>query len=181
MENFKSEIDGWGFMGSTPKKYDFFWDSTIYHTGKKSATIVAKCDMYEEDDFVTIIKEVNAKKYRGSRVQFSAFVKSRDVENWAGLWMRIDNDLFQSIQYDIMQNKTITGTTQWNIYHCVLDVPQESETISMGLLLSKKGQVWIDNVDFEMVDNTVSTTELKINDNIKEKLESLNFESKELM
>jgi hypothetical protein len=42
------------------------------------------------DGFGTLMQDFRAKQYVGKRVRFSAFVKSENVEGWAGLWMRVD-------------------------------------------------------------------------------------------
>lgn len=77
-----------------------------------------------------------ADSYRGKRMSFSAVVKSADVENWAGLWMRIDGPFERSLGFDNMQNRSIKGTTNWQKYGVVLDVPMESINIAFGILLS---------------------------------------------
>jgi hypothetical protein len=57
-----------------------------------------------------------------------------------------------------MENRPIKGTTPWKRYEVVLDVPTESATLNLGVLLTGKGQVWVDDVQLELVDKTVLTT-----------------------
>jgi hypothetical protein len=75
-----------------------------------------------------------------------------------GLWMRVDAPKRRSVSFDNMQNRPITGTSDWRSYAVVLDVPAESESISFGVLLAGQGRVWIDNVRFEVVDASVPVT-----------------------
>jgi hypothetical protein len=42
------------------------------------------------EGFGTLMQDFRANEYVGKRVRFSAFVKSQDLESWAGLWMRVD-------------------------------------------------------------------------------------------
>lgn len=40
----------------------------------------------------------------------------------------------------------------------VLDVPEEAQEVAFGLLLTGKGQVWMDDLNFEVVGKDVPTT-----------------------
>ncbi|MEK4628573.1 hypothetical protein MKZ17_10235 [Solibacillus sp. FSL R7-0682] len=59
-----------------------------------------------------------------------------------------------------MENRSIHGTTDWNYYSIVLDVPEESTSIHFGILLVGSGEIWIDGVKFEEVDRTVPSTNM---------------------
>jgi hypothetical protein len=91
----------------------------------------------------------------------TASVKSRDVENSAGLWMRIesfDGKGNYSLASDLMRTP-IKGTTDWKRYEVVLDVPKEGTgQIYFGVMLAGKGQVWADDFKFEAVGKGVKTT-----------------------
>jgi hypothetical protein len=41
----------------------------------------------DASSFGTLMQQISAKNYAGKRVRFRALVKTRDVSNWAGLWM----------------------------------------------------------------------------------------------
>jgi hypothetical protein len=58
-----------------------------------------------------------------------------------------------------MQSRSITGSTEWNNYSCILDIPKNGAIINIGILLYGKGQTWLDNVRFQEVDNNTPTTE----------------------
>lgn len=75
-----------------------------------------------------------------------------------------------------MQNRPITGTTEWNHYSCVLDVPPDSAIINIGILLSGKGQAWLDNAAFGQVDCSVPTTDFAADDVFPDYPENLLFE-----
>jgi hypothetical protein len=57
-----------------------------------------------------------------------------------------------------MQNRPIKGTTGWKRYEIVLDVPQSSQSIAFGVLLSGAGTVWVDDLNFEIVAKDVPET-----------------------
>ena len=77
-----------------------------------------------------------------------------------GAWVRIDKENGDLVQFDNMENRSIIGTTDWNYYTIVLDVPEESTAINFGVLLVGSGEVWIDGIKFEEVDLSVPTTNL---------------------
>lgn len=152
-------IKEWIITGTAPEKYQVGMDYKMYHTGTKSATLKSIADEFEAGEFATIMQQFNATNFIGKRVRFSGFVKTQEVEGWCGLWMRIDNALSTILKFDNMQSRSITGTTEWNHYFCVLDVPENGAIINIGILLSGKGQVWLDNAAFQEVDYSIPTTD----------------------
>jgi hypothetical protein len=89
----------------------------------------------------------------------TAYVKAEGVQNWAGLWMRVDGPHNLTLEFDNMQNRPLSGTFDWQLFVVVLDVPQESEAVTFGLLLNgTKGRVWFDDVRLNIVGNDVPTT-----------------------
>jgi hypothetical protein len=147
---------GWYLAGSKPASYETGTDERVQYDGHHSAYLKSKEPVQE--GFGTLMQDFNADKYAGKRVRFSAAVKSEAIEDWAGLWMRVDKGSQISIAFDNMQNRPIRGTTDWKSYQVVLDVPQDATRIAFGILLSKTGAVWMSNVKFEIVDASVPTT-----------------------
>jgi len=108
--------------------------------------------------FGTVMQAFTPTKYLGKRVKMTAYVKSKDVTAWAGLWMRVDTDEEHSVNFDNMENRPIKGTTPWTRYSIVLDVPQDSIKLSYGALTIGEGEIWFDEFKFEIVDTSVPTT-----------------------
>ena len=101
----------------------------------------------------------SAESFRGSRLRLTGTVNSSEVENWAGLWMRIDGpDRGSPLAFDNMQSRPIKGTTQFRDYEVVLDVPHNSVAIAFGILLVGAGEVRLDAVRFDKVDEGVALT-----------------------
>jgi hypothetical protein len=150
---------GWFAAGSGQENYEFILDEAIYYKGTASGSIKAKND--KPSGFGTLMQDFSAEKYRGKRMKFSAFVKSHEVEGWAGLWMRVEGAGQDVLGFDNMKNRSISGTTDWTEYAIVLDVPQESKLIGFGILLSGQGSVWIDDVTFKEVEQTVPVTNME--------------------
>ncbi len=174
--NSKTAIKEWIMTGTAPEKYQVDIDKHVYNTGTKSATIKSVVEEFEVGEFGTIMQQFSAKSFLGKRVRFSGFVKTEEVDDWCGLWMRIDNALSVVLKLDNMQSRPIVGTTEWNHYACVLDVPQDAAILNIGILLIGKGQVWLDNVSFQEVDLNVPTTELLPSEVFPDYPKNLSFE-----
>jgi hypothetical protein len=122
---------------------------------KASACIEAKAD--DAPSFASLYQDFSSQNYRGKKVRFSGFVKTKDVSDWSGLWMRVD-DATQVIAFDNMEDRRITGTNDWKKYDVVLEVPQISKKIKVGVMQAGKGTSWFNNCHFEPVDTAVATT-----------------------
>jgi hypothetical protein len=147
---------GWFTAGSNPKDYDMSIDRDLAHNGKASASL--KSIEPKPTGFGTLMQTFQADEFRGKRVRMSGYVRSKEVTQWAGLWMRVDGSGGEKLAFDNMQDRPIKKTTDWTKYEAVLDVPEASQAIAFGILLNGGGQVWIDDLKFEVVDKTVATT-----------------------
>jgi hypothetical protein len=154
---------GWYKAGSLPKSYDMGIDKGAGQDGKNAATI--KSTAKKINGFGTLMQTCLADKYLGRRVRMSGMVKTKDVSDWSGLWLRVDQKgARQALGFDNMhdgkKNRSIKGTTEWKKYEIVLDVPVNASDLAYGALLAGTGQIWFDNIKFEVVDNSVPTTGL---------------------
>ena len=153
-------LEGWFEAGSHPNDYAMGADRRITYSGTASGTIQAKNGRSE--GFGTLMQVFDASGYQGQRLRLRGYVKANAVEDWAGLWMRVDNASGQVLSFDNMEDRVIQGTTDWQPYDIVLDVPVESNNIAFGLLLAGQGQVWMDNLQFEVVDDSTPTTSMNL-------------------
>ena len=163
-----SAPEGWFLAGSSPGDYE---------TGVAEGSAFLKSDDDGSDGFGTLMQTFDAKAFRDQRVRMTADVKSEGVENWAGLWMRVDGkQRGPSLAFDNMQDRAIKGSTPWDRYAIVLDVPEESRAIAFGVLVSGKGQVWVDNFQFEVVGEETPLTGAGAADALSKQPINLTFE-----
>lgn len=146
---------GWFLAGSKPASYRTGVDKTIIHEGQPSAYLLSAVPT--TDGFGTLMQSIDAANYAGKRVRLRASVRSQDVGEWAGMWMRVDKDR-TVVAFDNMQSRAIKGTQPWSTYDVVLDVPEDATAISFGILLAGSGEVWIDHVTFEAVGKEIEIT-----------------------
>jgi len=153
--------NGWIRAGSRYKSYDMGIDPGSGRDGKNAATI--KSIDKKIRGFGTLMQNSSPNKFFGRRVRMSGYMKTNDVESWAGLWFRIDQkDSDKRLGFDNMKNgkvdRSIKGTTDWTRYEIVLDVPVNATNLAYGALLNGTGQIWFDDIRFEIVDSTIATT-----------------------
>ncbi len=170
-----STITGWMLTGSHPQNYEMGIDPAEVHQGKASGYLKAVTPM-EPNEFATMMQQFRADKYVGKRMKLSGFVKTERVEAFCGLWMRVDNNVHDVLQFDNMHDRPITGTQPWNQYNIVLDVPEGSAVISFGVILNGKGKVWVDSFRFEEVDLNTPLTHMETEYEMSDEPLNLSFE-----
>lgn len=152
---------GWFPAGSEPKSYDMGVDNGAGQDGKNTATI--KSNKSKIKGFGTLMQNCLPNKYWGKRVRMSGYMKTADVAEWAGFWLRVDEAgskkfLAFDNMHDGKTERSVKGTTEWTKYDIVLNVPRNASNLAYGALLCGTGQIWFDNLSFEEVDDTVPTT-----------------------
>ena len=133
--------DGWSASGSHPQDYEVGVDHTVAHGGRASGYVRSKVP--DPTGYGTLTQVFAADDYRGKRLCMSGYIKVETVAGWAGLWMRVDGP-----EGETMQDRPVTGTTGWEKFQVILDVPPDSGQIAFGVLLEGAGQVWVDDFQF---------------------------------
>lgn len=146
---------GWFIAGNQPQQYESGIDVSASYASLPSAYLKAKSAVVP--GFGTLMQEFRADHYLGKRIRFSAYVKSADANDWAGLWMRVDKGS-SSVAFDNMHDRAIKGTSDWKRYEVVLDVPADATGIAFGVLLSGSGEVWLSDTKMEIVGASVLPT-----------------------
>jgi|SRR5271157_5668609 len=146
---------GWILAGSKPAEYEVGVDASQAYQGHASAYL--KSRETSVDGFGTLMQSMNADQYKGKRVRLSGLVKSEEVLGWAGLWMRVDQGK-SMVAFDNMQDRAIKGTTSWQRYDVVLDVPKDATGISFGILLAGTGELWLSGTRFDVVEMETPVT-----------------------
>ena len=147
--------DGWFIKGSNPDGYESGIDRVSLRDGHPSAYLRSKSPRIE--GYGAIGQGLLADHYLAKRVRFSAFVKTEGVQNYAGLWLRVDKGK-KILVLDNMSERPIKGTTDWKEYDSVVNVAADATDIYFGFLLEGPGTVWVNGLKFEIVGKDVLTT-----------------------
>jgi hypothetical protein len=149
---------GWEKPAGNPPRYLVEADSHERHSGRFSASI--SCTLCAGEPPASLMQAIRADEYLGKRVRLAAYVKSADVQLWAGLWMRVDSHGRRAMAFDNMNARAIRGSTGWTRYEIVLDVPDDGAQIAFGVLLAGDGRVWADTFTLTPVDTSVEPTDV---------------------
>jgi len=107
-------------------------------------------------DFGNLMQSFDARLYRGKRVRFRAAVRVQPAapDSRARLWMRITRPDNTPGFFDNMRDRPIR-TTNWTSHMIDGNVPQDAERVFIGVLVNGRGQVWVDDVVFEVIGDAV--------------------------
>lgn len=113
--------------------------------------------------FGTVMNYMDPKPYLGKRVRMTGMLKTNNVKDWSGFWLRIDEkDSRLPLGFDNMHDgridRSIKGTNDWNRYEIILDVPKESNKMAYGGIISGVGEIWFKDIKFEIIDKSIKIT-----------------------
>lgn len=148
------DIKGWFLAGSNPESYEI----GLVKDAERNSNVGYLKSKKTVDGFGTIMQSFKPTTYLGKRVRLSGYIKSKDVSSWAGMWFRIDGPDQKPLGFDNMQDRPIKGTTAWTKYEIVLDAPENSAGFAFGVLQAGPGEVYLDDLKFEIVDKSVPLT-----------------------
>jgi len=153
---------GWS-LAANPHEYDSAVDPGMFYNGKPSTYIKSKQGV-RATALGSIVQEVKVAAYAGKRIRLSANLRSEGVQEWGGLWMRVDDanrpqkGFPSSVGFDDMHDRSIKGTTGWQNYSVVVDVPPGATGIYIGLALVGPGELWMNDHKVEVVGPNVPVT-----------------------
>jgi hypothetical protein len=167
---------GWFKAGNMPDSYKIGSDNTVFKNGHKS-TVIESIDKNIEG-FTTIMQTCNAKDYLGKRIKMTGYIKSENVADCAGMWLRVDSRTEnESLSFDNMQDRPIKGNSDWTKCEIILDVPAGSSTLNFGALISGTGKIWFDNISFVIVSTLTNEIPKDLKDMpVPDKPANLDFE-----
>ena len=142
-------LDGWALTGTRPEAYEIVCDRTF---GACTVPILrTRAWTREPFGMGSLTHAVDAKDWKGHRVEFRGLVRPGSVDGWAGLWMRVDGPGGKVLAFDNMQNRALRGTGGYDWYAVVLDVPENAERITFGVLLHGPGAVYVNELRLSVV------------------------------
>ncbi|MDJ0749094.1 MAG: hypothetical protein QNJ11_06400 [Woeseiaceae bacterium] len=103
-------------------------------------------------------QSISASDYAGKTVRITAFIRTESVDNgYAGLWFRVDKGE-DMLVLDNMNDRGVTGTTDWHPYTSVLRVDAEATSMLFGAILTGSGRMFVDEFAIDIVPDDTPTT-----------------------
>ncbi len=169
----RQTMTGWHMAGSHPSQYEHALSDDMTYQGKAVAELRSVVE--RTDGFGTLMQTFSAEHFLGERVRFSGALKCEGVKNRVGLWMRVDGPSGRMLAFDNMAGRPVNGTTGWEHYEVVLDVPDEALAIALGVLLIGKGEAWMSDFNVEIVGPEVESTHTGMTAVVPERPQNLDF------
>lgn len=143
--NGKQPAD-WGVPVPQGNHYGYtVLSDSIAYSGKYSV-VIEKRDTARKGGFGSLEMSVPA-EFKGKRVRLEGYVRTEDIKGgWAGLYMRVDG----TREFDNMEKRGITGTTDWQKYSVELALSDDADKIAIGALLVGDGKMWIDRLSLSV-------------------------------
>ena len=104
----------------------------------------------------TLMQVSSAAAYRGKSLKMRAFLRSNEVAQRAGLWIRADDIngvtvAFRNCYSPRAPLSFIEGDTAWKEVEITIDIPDSAVALSYGVQMAGTGTVWIDNVSIDVI------------------------------
>jgi hypothetical protein len=155
-------------QGTSPKTDQDFKtqaDPAVTHSGLPSLRLTSTtAKPTESTGSLRVINanthDIDLSKLLGKRIRISAYIKSENVQNNAGMFLIANSSTENQWEtFDPGLDRSLTGTTDWKKIDIVFDVYPKTTGIQCGFQLSGAGTVWMDDVRIEIVDDSVPTTD----------------------
>ena len=144
--NFEKGTAYWVVAGSNSKNYVLGIERERPYKGKTSAYIKSVRNTKGFGFMMRYTKNISA--YRGKRIRMSAYVKSKNVQQFAGLWIAPSGNKDGNNYHE---SGSLTGTTGWKKSVIILNVPYNATDLRFGVKLQGSGKVWVDDFKFEII------------------------------
>lgn len=123
-------------------------DQQTVHTGRWSVRL--ERTPATTGSFSAITKSLPI-DFLGGTVELRGFLRTKDVSDFAGLWLREDGDGGQMLRLENMQGQHVNGTRDWAEYAIKLPLDRAAKRLYLGLLMAGTGTLWADDLQL-MVD-----------------------------
>lgn len=127
-------------------------DSTVVHSGSLSARIQRGSD--SDGAFSALSFRLPADR-TGDFIELRGWLKSENVDEWFGLWLRLDGNA-GVIALDNMQKRNLSGTTEWTEYRTKMYLAPETRTVVCGALMAGSGTLWVDDLSLWIDDSPLA-------------------------
>jgi hypothetical protein len=141
----------WSLLGQNPDKFTAGVDASAEGHGAK----FLRNTTGDTTAWASLTQGIQAQRYVGQRVRFRARLRTRDLSNWAGLWMSVNHKDGHTLAFYNTQANPIKGNTDWQERSIVLDVPTDAAAITFGAIGAGTGQMWMEPLAFETVGRDV--------------------------
>lgn len=166
---FEPAPRGWGAMGGMTadgSNCDMGVDGDLLAAGQPNLSVRCRSETHAH---VGLRQTFDAAPYWGKRIRFSGWFKADGITaeaGGAGSGLLVQYGARDAALIDFMLDDAVTGWTDWEYRELVTDVPRDGQWFTIGFWLRGQGQVWVRDLQFEEVSDSVATnvSPITIND-----------------
>ena len=96
----------------------------------------------------------------GQRIRVTGWMKTSAVGNWAGASLRIIKANGGGGAWDLMHDRPLHGTMDWQQIQFIVDVPKEPCLITLAPTLYGTGEMWADGFQIDVAPPNTPTTDV---------------------
>lgn len=156
---------GWNISERTIKKGYTLSVSDQAHSGNKSLLFALDglADYSNTYDGL-VFQSISPAAYLNRTVRFSAFAKGEfaDTNGYGFLWIKVYLADKTYMSYPVKATNLI-NSSDWNKYEVTAEIPANTTEIQFGAILQNKGKIWLDDAEFEDI-NEVDYSKLTLSD-----------------
>jgi hypothetical protein len=151
------------FDGSAPNGIPVGWFNSFGHVSgvstdydirvvRRSAERTAgTCAVLEKvaaapREFGSLMQRCRGRFLAGRTIRLEGELRTDNVTGWAGLWLRADADAHPNLFFDNMSRRPVVGTTPWTRYFIDAPLPENTDWLNYGVVLSGAGLLYADNL-----------------------------------
>jgi hypothetical protein len=134
------------------KEYKGTIDHTDAYEGSGSGLLQSTSDAAHSG---TLMQVSSAASYRGKSLKVRAFLRSNEVAQRAGLWIRADDIdgttvAFRNCFSPRAPQSFVQGNSAWKEVEISINIPDNAVALSYGVQLIGTGAVWIDDFGIDV-------------------------------
>ena len=152
----ESPLD-WTITGSNIEGYKLRTERAVVLSGSASAVLESYADT-DASRFGALLQMASAKSFKGKRIELSGYIASADAPAGASIWLRGDDANGTVVAFENTLPRGIRGTQEWTYQNIVIDIPKEAVAIVYGAVLQARGKLYVDDLQFQVVDASVPLT-----------------------
>jgi len=147
----------WGITGSNSEAYTLRTNRAVVLSGSASAVLEADPEA-DTSRFGALVQASSAAAFKGKRIELSAYIAAENALACASIWLRADDANGTMLAFDNSFARGVRGTAEWTYQNIVMDVPEGAVALFYGALLNGRGRLYVDDVQFRIVDASVPVT-----------------------
>jgi len=149
-------LEGWFKLvdDADQSAYEVGFDTKIFRSEPKSYYIKSVASLPPKSKG-QVYQGIQADAYRGKRIRLSVFLRGENIKDHGWVYLQANDS--EAIRGGA-DHRMAKNSPDWIKCEVVMDVPQNSKTISYGIALNGEGQIWFDDLNLDVVGKDVSET-----------------------